>query len=77
MDLRDRVFKYSFEKHSELKDTLLEKIANAESEHVDDSGEYDASTISSTDFFIGLKREHKVPHISGCLMITWVDFMTT
>lgn len=62
MDLRDRVFKYSFEKHSELKDTLLEKIANAESEHVDDSGEYDASTISSTDFFIGLKREHKAPY---------------
>ena len=26
MDLRDRVFKYSFEKHSELKDTLLEKL---------------------------------------------------
>ncbi len=26
MDLRDRVFKYSFEKHSELKDTLLERV---------------------------------------------------
>ena len=49
MDLRYVYSNTPLKNTHEVKATLLEKIANAESEHVDDSGEYDASTISSTD----------------------------
>mgnify|MGYP001173113857 FL=1 len=61
MDLRDRVFKYKFEKHHDLKDILLDKISKSESETVEEE-ENDNSIISSTDFFIGLKRKHKAPY---------------